>query len=309
MKKRNLNSSSRIQFALNNHVQLRAQRDYPLDEEDIAKLNTVYNLALLYLDTTLHELKLFRDEIYQVTTQHAFKMPEELIQRHQYMFDMLKGHFKLGVEMSITHFTNIIDQILRKLQAMRDGLYAENKPLVLSHISKKMENKHQSRVGCLLKGYIRPGKDRIYLNLDNLWLSPESMCATLIHEASHRFAHTSDFDNVYYNYLHYDNMHGRIGHFLSWCDGSYEKVNQLTMQQRTNHATSVEQFVSDVARHALRNQRDEEKKRVYPDRELIKTDIGRLFTAKKPISKLAVLQTAANVVLAAEIGYLAYKLL
>lgn len=320
MNARKRNRGNRIEIALNNHVTLRVRQDYPLDEKDITKLNESYNRALLYLDTARFEVQTLQKKLQKLKASSS--IPQAFLRNHQHMFDMLIAHFKIDTNDSVRCLTQYLDDIADKLNAMRYGLYADNDVLQLSHISRKNEAKYQSFFGCLLDGYVRPDRGRIYLNLNHLHYSdPDSdkMCRNLIHECSHRFLDTLDFNNAYYDELDAKPATDKISRFLTWYyqDDSYKKLNQLTREMRLCHADSITNFVAAVAKHALQFEAPAKKNTTYPDRELIKTDVCRLFSGKKPVPKAEeVLNTVTTVINAAScatiavgLGMIAYKLM
>jgi len=323
MNQRKRNRGNRIEIALNNHVTLRVRHDYPLDEKDITKLNESYNRSLLYIDTTQVEIHKMKIKLKRLR-MHSF-IPEAFVRNHQHMFDMLNGHFKIDAHISVRCLMQYMDDIAEKLNAIRDGLYAENDALQLSHISRSQEKEHQTFFGCTLGGYVRPDRDRIYLNLNHLQSADpdcDKMCRYLIHECSHKFLGTQDFEGAYYNDLNAKPANDKISQLYTWYyqDDSQTKVNQLTREMRLRHADSIANFVVAVAKHALQFENAAKKNTTYPDRELIKTNVSRLFSGKKPVSSAEkviniidtttkVVEITAGVTLAATLGLIACKMM
>ena len=116
-----LSHSKKTEIPLNPHVRLRVQGDYPLNENDVKKLNAIYNKALNALEVTASELNALLEQLSQVKL--IFQLPRSF----GYLINKLQKHFNLDLTMPINELTPYIRNIHGSMLKIRKGLLAEKK--------------------------------------------------------------------------------------------------------------------------------------------------------------------------------------
>ena len=121
--------------------------------------------------------------------------------------------------------------------------------------------------------------DRIYLNLDFIDDSDEMLMNTLIHEASHLFAQSKDYNK------YYSTEKSLISSLIAtlFLENS-SALKEMLAYERIQHASSLENFVSDLVSTPGKLHTKVQLNKEIPGYHYIHTNTGTLFPARKNTS-------------------------
>ena len=74
MPKKQRSDSNKIEIKINPRVTVRTQPDYPLTEDDLKRINTIYNGALNYINKAIDELSYFIDYVNNPNNSDSLKL-------------------------------------------------------------------------------------------------------------------------------------------------------------------------------------------------------------------------------------------
>lgn len=266
-------AKKKIEIPLNNHVTLRVQSNFPLCNKDLAKLNTIYTRALRYLNYVLSELENLQLGLKNQAA--AQPIPKHLCLKHNKLLELLTTHFNCAMKFTTGKWGDLLSFLIKSIQAMQVGMYAQQSQLIITNSSQKRRRNGWA----LVNGYIRGNKKGgIHLNLQMLDGNINDCVHTLVHEASHLFAGAKDY-NIHYQSTG-DYADKTINFLYGLFSGTMNTLAQMDAQQRMSHADSISNFIVEIASKALASNVNLDTALV--DRELVKTDVEKTFTAPKP---------------------------
>lgn len=179
---------------LNASVTLKITSNVSHASSDLELINNLYNKAIKYLDVTIYELRFFLKKLSlecNILSTQTYDDFEPLIQ-------LIKTIFHINFDQHIKKTRHQIHQLLSKLEKTRSGLYADNRHLYIANLEQRMilfgKFSGEEPLG---RTDIDNDNNTIYINFSLLAKRQLLFISTLIHEASHLFSKTEDYD--YYN--------------------------------------------------------------------------------------------------------------
>lgn len=271
--------STKIEVPINSHVTLRVQHDFPVNDEDIKRLNTIYNQTLNMLAASANELNALLNLI------ELGKSINQLSTQYGHLLKSLQTHFNLDLKMPIYKLCPYIRNVRGSMLKIHQGLLANDTTLFLSNTSRNSRSK-LTQAGYIYNIFC----DRIYVNLELLEESDETVIHTIIHEASHLFANTHDFD-IYYK----DETTSHLSSLLSFAfyNNNSQELKEMSSMERIQHADSLSNFVMQLISKPNSLNVQTHLTRENPGREYIYTNTNNLFSVKKKSSREEMLLSAA----------------
>jgi hypothetical protein len=277
--------SKKIEVPLNKRVTLRVQSEYPIDDCDVAQINDSYNIALKYVSFAMLNVKSLIDVSSRLLSCH-YNVPGDLVREYQNLFDQLKRHFNINTDLPLSVFLDYLKRIDESLKLIWNGMYAEHSTLCIGNVTNKVMDKFKREQGITPGGYSRAGyeeqnKNKIFLNLDMLLGDSHSLTEVFIHECTHKFANTHDYNINYDSRFNIQAIDALFDIHDSW-SGTSKKLTELSIETRIKHAASMTVFICELATFSQEFQETKALSKTHPERELTLKDTHRFFAAKKP---------------------------